>query len=648
MKVLYSQLQKYLPNLTASPKDVADVFTLTGFMLDKLTEVEYRGQKDFLMDLEVRQNRADSFGVWGLARELSAYYKIPLKYPEYNINLGQLNYKLPITISAKEAVKRVQAIKMIDLEIKESPEWLKDYLDLYDINSVNNLVDLTNYVMLETGHASHVFDTELVGDSLIWEINNGKYSKMTTLNGDEIVLSKDSLVISDGKRPLSLSFIGGKDDAVSMNTKKVVIEMAVYNGTVVRRNSRELKVMTEAGTRLEKYMDPNSVPHAFEWLLSLIKEECGGTIESELFDEYIQHTPEIEINVDLDKVQQVAGIQITYSESKEYLKNLGFTLKEDNNNSVVVLRPLNRLDIESAQDVFEEIIRMKGFNNIPSNYLTTQVVKDITPSRINLMENITNFLSANSMDEVRSWVLVDQETNNLSNSVNWEEVRVTNSINDEVPYLRQSIAVSLLGQTKTYLKNNINPIELFEIGKIFGKQGGNYVEVNSLGMLSDNKDINILKNKVESLVRHLGIDKVEYEVDVQAPKSAHPLSCWKIKLENQNAGILYLTNKAYFSETCIAELNIDLIDSLITDRLSTSTMEVTQRIVTLDTNILKTADVDINSFVIKKLERVNENLWSWSIVDEFKTESNIKYTVRVSYVNLSDTKAKELHASLFE
>jgi len=647
MKVLYSQLLKYLPSLSASPKDVANVFTLTGFMLDKFLEVEYNGQQDFLMDLEVRQNRADSLGVLGLARELSAYYKIPLKYPGYNINLVSNTYKLPITISAKEGVKRVQAIKMIDLEIKESPEWLKKYLALYDINSINNIVDLTNYVMLETGHASHVFDTDLVGDSLIWEVNNGKYSQMTTLNGEEITLTKDLLIISDGKRPLSLSFIGGKDDAVSTSTKKVIIEMAVYEGTIVRKNSRELKIITEAGTRLEKYMDPNSLPQAFEWLLSLIKEHCGGSIESELFDEYILITPEIEIKVDLDKVQQIAGIPITYKESKEYLINLGFKIKQDDNNSVTVLRPINRLDIEIDQDVYEEIIRMKGFNNIPSNYLTTQVVKDITPSRIYLMQNITEFFAANGFDETRSWVLIDEQTNDLAKFINWNAIRVTNSINEEVPFLRQSIAVSLLGQINTYLKNNINPIELFEIGKIFGKKENQFVEVNSLGLLGGSKNINDLKTKVESLIRHLGIDTIEYEMDTNPPKSAHPLSCWKVKLEGQIAGIVYLTNTSSFAHACIAELDLDLIDSIVAAKVSTSTMEVTQKIVTLDANVVQPIEVDINSFVIHKLENIAENLWSWLLVDEFKTENDIKYTIRVNYVNLNDTQAKELHSKLF-
>lgn len=647
MKVLYSQLKKYLPDLTADAREVANVFTLTGFMLDKFIEVDFNGSKDYFLDLEVRQNRADSFGVWGLARELSAYYKIPLKLAEFKVDYPSVNYQLPINIKDKEAVKRLMAVKFEGLEIKESPTWLKEYLALYDINSINNLVDLTNYVLIETAHASHVFDADLVGDALTWELNNNKYSKINTLNGQEVELTPDTLVISDNKRPLSLSFIGGQEDAVSNNTKNVILEMAVYNGTIVRKNARVLKIMTEAGSRLEKFLDPESLPQAFDWLVSLILENCGGSIVSRVFSEYPQPTSNNEIRVNLDKVQQVAGIPITYTESKEYLKNLGFTIKEDNNNIVIVTRPVNRLDIEIEQDVFEEIIRMKGFNNIPSNYLTTQVVKDITPSRIYLMNNITSHLAALGFDEVRSWVLIDQKNNELTNYINWDVVRVTNSINEEVPFLRQSIAVSLLGQAQNYQKNNINPIQLFEIGKIFGKRDSNYLEVNSLGLLINNKDINLLKDKLESLLRNLGLEKIEYQLDQNPPKSAHPLSCWQIRINNTVSGIIYITNTHAFLESCVAEVNLDIVDQLKNEIKSDSSKEVTQKIVDLDANIVLDTHQDINSFVLNKVDAVEQNLWAWQIIDEYKTNENIKYTIRVSYVNLTDPEAKELHAKLF-
>lgn len=647
MKVLFSQLKKYLPKLTADVKEVADVFTMTGFMLDKLTEVNYNGQRDYILDLEVRQNRADSLGVWGLAKELSAYYKIPFQYQEYRLNHLTNSYKLPIIINAKEAVKRVMAIKFIDLEIKESPTWLKEYLAMYDINSINNLVDITNYVMIETGHASHVFDIEKVGDTLIWEINNGKYAKFTTLNGQEVELSNDILLISNNQNPLSLSFIGGEKDAVSNSTKKAILEMAVYNGTVVRRNARTLKISTEAGSRLEKFMDPESLPLAFDWLVSLVLEMCGGSVVSEVFDEYIQRTPEIEIQIDLDKVQQVAGIPISYTESKEYLEHLGFKINKDDENSVKVLRPINRLDIEIEQDVFEEIIRMKGFKNIPSDNLSTQIVKDITPSRIKLIKQITNLLVAIGFDEVRSWVLVNEDSNFISNFIDWDAIKVSNSINEEVPFLRQSIAVSLIGQASTYKKNNITPIHLFEIGKIFGKKEGSYQEINSLGLLIEGSNINKLKFQLEILLRQLGFDKIEYNKESNPPKSAHPLSTWSIRVNNQIIGIIYISNSQVIQEASIAEINLDLLDNLKNNLQKNSIKEVTQKIIDLDTNIILENNQDINSFMLSKLETISNDLWSWSVIDVFKLDNKTKYTIRVSYINLTDPKAKELHAKIF-
>lgn len=501
MKVLYSQLCKYLPDLKASAKEVADTFTLTGFMLDKFNEVEYMGKKDYFLDLEVRQNRGDSLGVLGLARELSAYYKIPVVPNVYKKYSSDLSYKLPITIRNSEAVKRIMAVKIANIKVGDSPSWLKDYLSLYEINSVNNLVDLTNFVMLETGHASHVFDVDKVGESLVWELNNGQYKNMTTLNGQELELGSDTLIISDGKRPLSLSFIGGQEDAVSNSTQNILLEMAVYNPTIVRRNARELKVITEASTRLEKFMDPDSIPEAFEWLISLITDNCGGSISSEIFDEYIQVTEKPEIKVDLNKVQEMAGISITPEESLEYLKNLGFIVIKKEGDIVFVNRPINRLDIEIEYDVFEEIIRMKGFNNIPSNHFTTQVVKDITPKRIKLMDRLSEILVNNGFDEVRSWILVDEKSNQNFNNSPWEPIKVSNSINEEVPFLRASIGVSLSGQIHNYRKNGVDPINLFEVGKTFGKKDGKYTEVNTLGVAIGNDDVNFLKNIIEITLR---------------------------------------------------------------------------------------------------------------------------------------------------
>lgn len=238
MKVLYSQLQRYLPDLKADPKEVSQAFTIIGYMLDKFFEVEYQGKKDYLLDLEVRQNRADCFGVMGLVRELSAYYNIEVKLPEeFNPEFNSNASEQPnIEVRATDSVKRLMAVKFGNVKIEESPAWLKDYLAFYDINSINTLVDLTNYVMIETSHPSHAFDWDLIeGGKLVWEINP-IFKKMTTLDNVSVDLTPDTLLITNEVEPLAIAGVkGGKSSAIHSETKNVLLEMAVYDGGLIRR-----------------------------------------------------------------------------------------------------------------------------------------------------------------------------------------------------------------------------------------------------------------------------------------------------------------------------------------------------------------------------------------------------------------------------
>lgn len=648
MKVLYSELKKYLPDLKADAKEVAQVFTITGFMIDKFFEVEVDGQKDFLLDLEVRQNRADSFGVLGLARELSAYYNIPLKKDNASLDFSSQSYELPIEVKTDKETKRLLAIKISDLTVSDSPNWLKEYLAQYDINSINNLVDLTNYVMILTGHPSHAFDTDLMGsDKLVWEMNNGKYKKFKTLSGEELDVASDAIVISDGGKPLSLSMIGGSDVAINANTKNIILEIAVYEGGVVRKNGRQMRVVTEAGSRLEKYLDPESIPYAFNLLVNLILENCGGEISSKLFESYVVKTPEIIIDVDLDKVQQVAGIEISYEDSINYLTRLGFEIIETNLPKVKAKRPIDRLDIELEEDVFEEIIRLKGFNNIPKDSLSLPVVKDITPARIKLSKRITDSLAKNGFDEVRSWILVSDNINNLSNYQSWNEIKVTNSINEEVSNLRQTISASLIGQASEMKKNNISDITIFEIGKVFGKFE-DYSEEEHLGLLNANGDINHLKKTLETILRLEGISKIYYKDSEFKPGSAHPKACWDIFTDDQKIGIIYSSNKNKVQESNIAEVNLTRLDQILSGLENAKPVqEITQKIVELDTNLVLDLSKNVEEEVQNLIKNESGNVWNFKVIDQFTKDNSTKYTVRVAYMHLTDPEAKELHRKIF-
>lgn len=652
MKVLYSELKRYLPDLKASAQEVAQAYTLIGFMIDKFHEVEFDGKKDYFLDLEVRQNRADLFGIMGLARELSAYYDIPMVVDGAPIDSKldtikvESDKKLSIEVKAKDRVKRVCAVEISDIEIGESPQWLKEYLALYEINSINNLVDITNYVMLQTAHASHVFDADLVGNNLVWEINPD-YKKFTTLNGEEIELTEDTLVISDGNRPLSLSFIGGKEDAVNPNTKRVILEVAVYDGGLVRKNSRALKIQTEAGARLEKYLDPTSIPQALHLLVSMITEICKGKLTSQVFDEYIQVTDVKEIRVDLDKVQQIAGMEISHEESKTYLKRLGFNIIGIKENIILVERPINRLDIELEEDVFEEIIRLKGFDNIPTDNLYSKIVKDVTPERIKIAERVNSILINNGYDEVRSWVLVDEQSNAEANFSGFKPIEVTNSINEEVPFLRQNLGVSLIGQLKENRKNNISPINLFEIGKVFYSENDTYKEEEYFGMIADNKSFNAFKLDVERVVRTLGLSEVVFKQTTKTPKVAHTLSTYEVYAFGTLIGLVYQSNAEYTESFVLAEININKIEEVLLNHKAQSTYEVGSKIVDLDVNFELASDTNLEEFILNKIKPIKENVWSYNVIDTFKLDEDTnRVTYKIAYINLSDQEAKKLHETL--
>lgn len=646
MKVLYSELKRYLPELEAEAKEVAQAFTLIGFMIDKFIEVDYHGKKDYFLDLEVRQNRADLFGVIGLARELSAYYNIPLVLEDVSEVSTQSDKTLDIEILATDRVKRVMAVEISSLEISDSPQWLKDYLELYEINSINNLVDITNYVMLQTAHASHVFDVDLIGERLVWEINP-EHKKFTTLNGEGIELTEDTLLISDGKRPLSLSFIGGKEDAVNSNTRRVILEVAVYDGGLVRKNSRALRIMTEAGSRLEKYLDPDSIPYALNLLLKLIQEHCKGIVTSEIFDKYINITNKHPINVDLDKVQQIAGMEISYEDSRNYLTRLGFEIIQESGKDLVVLKPKDRLDIELEEDVFEEIIRLKGFDKIPNDTLSSLVVKEVTPSRVNLMDKLTNLAADNGYDEVRSWVLVDEKANDDSNYSGLSAIKVTNSINEEVPFLRQNLGVSLIGQLNENIKNNISPINLFEIGKVFSKFEGTYVEENTFAMIANDKSFNEFKLDLEKILRSLSLNEIVFIQIEKIPKAAHSLSTYSIHCHDQTIGIIYQSNKQYSEDFVLAEINLDKVDLILNEVQNKSTFEVNSKIVDLDINFEVPNTTNLEEFIINKIQNIKDNVWSYEVIDVYKlNDEKSRVTFKIKYVNLSDQLAKKLHETL--
>jgi len=607
MKLIYSHLQKILPNLKDIPaKVIAQRLTYLGHFNDGLETID--GQS--VISLEVRQNRGETLGYYGLAKDLEVLYG-PTVFDQKPTIYPKLLKTTPISIQS-DSVYRIQSLVISNLKNSLSPSWLKQFLTLHQINSINTLVDLTNYIMLLYGIPCHAFDTQKIGTPLTWQNNSGRYKQFTTLDGTSLNLDKNMIVVTSQNQVDSLSFIGGQNSAIDLSTTETLLEMAVYNRSCVKSDSRQLKTITEAGIRLDKELDTELIPLAFNHLVSLVLKHCGGQISTSLFEHYPKKPIISTIPFSPHKVSQIAGVDISSDFSLDILKKLGCLvspLSRGDKEGFLVKPPSYRKDLNIEEDLIEEIIRFYGYQKIPSNQpLNYKKLDDITPKIVTLIENLKDTLVNLGYDEIRSWPLVSKPTD-LNTAITTQ-----NNINSKYPYLRQSVIQSLKSQLKSYNRYKVPHPQFFEISKIFYKSNSKHVEKYALGIYHHNlsalkTDLSIIGLKPTSQDNNF----VEVILDTLNPANLH-------------------------------------LDTQVKSQTHQSTIELTSQIVTLDANLITKVKTDPQKLINKYQQMLKDNLWQIEITDIYQNpqDKSYKYTFRVSYFNLTSAKAKQLHLSTFD
>lgn len=608
MKLVYSELKKLLPSLVADPLQLREDLTLIGHFVSGYEKVD----DEDVFDLEIRQNRADCLGYYGLARDLATYYSIKLSLPQSSSGLKTDNQNiLPITIKSTD-VKRLMAVKISGLSISESPLWLKKLLLLHGINSINNLVDLTNYLMLLYGIPCHAFDVAKTSESLIWENNHGRFSRFTTLDGTTLSLTADNLIVSNEKEALSLGFIGGNNSGINFDTKDSILEMAIYTPQRIRSDSRGLKTITEASLRLDKYLDPDTIPLAFNHLIRQVLYYCQGSLDSQIFEFYPQISARPIINFNLNQPNIVSGITIPETFSVDCLKQLGCQLQSTSNPKIYLVTPPSiRVDLNIEADLVEEVVRFWGYQKIPTNLpIYSDKLTDITPPIIYLQEKAKDALVKLGYDEVRSWPLTNQPTD--SSTV----IATQNSINSDYPYLRQSIIQSLQSQLFQFQRYNLPNPQFFEVGKIYSQTKSNISEHFSLGFYHPN--IDDLKHDLDRLVKTL-----------QLPPSA-------------------ATIKDNYAEIILDSVPVNCPEYQ-PNNVPNHAVELTRQIITLDANIISPVKIDPTTLINQYQNNLKDILWQIIITDiyhDLKTKQ-YRYTLRVAYYNCDDKTAKAAHLLAF-
>ena len=595
MKLVYSHLQKFLPELKVEPTKLRDDLTMIGHFTNYFEEIE----GEIVFDLDIKVNRGDCLGYYGLAKDLSVFYNLPFENLSSTIDIKKSNYSLPIQINTSN-VKRVMAAKICHIKNISSPKWLQTFLICHGLKSINTLVDITNYIMLLYGIPSHAFDTFKSTDKLIWEMNS-KFKEFTSLDGSKLILNNNILMINNPNKALSLSFWGGESCAIDLDTTDTIVEIALYDRTTVRQNSRQLKAVTEAGIRLEKDLDEELIPIAFNHLVNLILKNCGGQVSSQIFDYYPNKLEIPQIEFDSNKPSLVYGIEISINFEIDCLTRLGCKFE-----SSLITPPSIRKDITIEADLIEEVVRFWGYQKIPTTEpLAFKEIKDITPKEIYLIENLKDKLINLGYDEVLCWPLVTTpiDQNNV--------ITTQNSINSEAIYLRQSLIQSLTQQLDQYNRFKLPKPQFFEIGKVFSQKGDQFIEKNSLAIYNHDS------NKLISDLKELNLSG---------------------EITNNNFVEIILDN-------------LSKPEKYIPRQVSNKAVELTTQIITLDANLTLDTKEEPLELIKKYSEMIGSQfLWELIITDIYQDPKSNKYryTFQASYFNLDDKTAKSLHLKTFD
>ncbi len=553
MKIPLNWLKDFV-KLPKSEADLTEKLTMVGHMLDKKEIVS----GETVIDLELRGNRADCYSILGIAREVSALFKTPVKYPKELPRMEIVKRLQNCNLTVKTPlVKRVMMVKIKDVKILPSPKWLADRIKAYGIDPINNIVDLTNYVMIETGEPMHAFDLDKLGENLEIRpaLNN---EKITTFQDSVITLTSDDLVWSNGSEILSVAgAIGGKHHSITDGTKNVLLEAANYDRANIRRTVHRHNLLTDAGIRHEKELDPNLVSTAISRYLYLIKENSWGKIDEGVTDYYPKIVHPWKIKVTLEKVKNLSGIDIKLSEIKMILKSLNFETTLPNKNYFEVLVPTYRTDVTVEEDIIEEILRIYGYDKIPVNILSLSIPVVVTPPYIDQELKLKNHMVGLGSDEVISSTFVKEDLLKLNSLI---EEGVANSVNLSNPpspdnkVLRMTLLPNLYEFTKKIINERGTDVSLFEIGKIYYKEKGKYIEKRKLGIIGWNKNnLNFVNFKgiIDGLFLQVNIKDVAF--------SSVPLNVGLGQTFNVSVGGKIIDYGGRIQDMYFCEIDLDLI-----------------------------------------------------------------------------------------
>jgi phenylalanyl-tRNA synthetase beta chain len=491
MKVVYKWLKDFV-DISASAEEVASLLALAGTNVVSVENTPYGP----VIDAEVTSNRPDCLGMLGIARELSAIYKVPLKQisakPAEGAS-GKASDAIAVKIDAPDICGRFTARVIRGVKVQPSPAWLKDRLQAAGVASISNVVDVTNYVLLELGHPSHAFDYDRIRDHSLLVRYGKKGEKIKTLDGIERTLDPSIGVVCDGPgdRAVGIAGImGGSDTEISFATKNIAIECAWFDPIATRRAARFLKLHTEASTRFGRGADPEMAEVASRRCAELILQLAGGELLPGVVDLYPGKRPPLKITLTRAEFLRIMGADVSDNEIEAILKALGFSpVRVDQNrgtaNSLLAAwectQPSWRTDVQREIDLIEEVTRIHGMDKFPPRLPASNSGAARLPhyeAEARLRERLIGL----GYREIVSIPHVAEERNDLFRPPNATVAKLSNPLSEEANVLRSTGAVTMAGAIEWNLNHGQREARLFEIVRQYRFVDGKPVETPVLTM----------------------------------------------------------------------------------------------------------------------------------------------------------------------
>lgn len=498
-----SWLKVYV-DIKLSPKDLGERLTEVGLSMEKIR----REGDDIIFEFEITPNRPDLLSILGIAREIAAIENTSIKFPKVLSDLKPQK-KLPIKIETNASINpRFTGIIIDGIKVKESPRWLSDRLIKIGQRPINNIVDITNYVMFELGNPIHAFDYDKIKGSLMKVHRTKGGEKFTSVDGVTYYLPKDAVVISDEDGIIDLCGIkGGLNSGIYDETKTIFIRAPVEMPVLIRRTATSLSLRSEASSIFERGVNKGGTVDALKRCVELVLDIAGGEISSELFDIKKENFNPWKVKLGIHRLNNILGISIQEKEVLMLLKRLNLIPIKKTKDAVEVTIPTYRNDLKIEEDLIEEVARLYGYNKFPKTIPEGKIpIKQIPYFKdYEIEKKAKNILVASGFSEIYTYSLIS-EKDLLENGINPDKsLRVDNPISREVEYLRPSLLPNLkkaLIQNKPFYEK----INLFELGKVYlGSSIDNALESYCLSGITNDKNFYEVKGVIEKLFDEFGI-----------------------------------------------------------------------------------------------------------------------------------------------